>query len=133
MPIELTILLTAALVAGVWLLVRQQAYRTRLMEHRERLAAIEHGETPQPKGDPSMTTETLTPQDAYRRQSQWVRLIAFGLGLLLMFGGTGLFVGFLIIADPELEKLWSIGLVPMMAGFGLLLFSLVARRLFPGD
>ena len=61
----------------------------------------------------------------------WFRITTLGLAFLLTFGGVGLLVGFIIVPDPELQKLWSIGLIPMMAGFGLFLFALVSAKLLP--
>ena len=57
------------------------------------------------------------------QSDKFVHLLMYlGLAFLLMFGGVGLLVSFILVEDPEMRKLWSMGLIPMMTGFGLFLF-----------
>ena len=125
---ELLFILTAALVAAIVLIVRQQNFRRRQLEHRERLAALEKGLLTASQGDDDMTT-AMTPADAHANRLMWFRLTTLGLGFLLLFGGVGLLVALLIVEDAELRKLWTLGLVPTMTGLGLIAFWLLSRSL----
>ena len=134
MPLELLAFLVLVVALAVWLVVRQQNLRLRQMQHRERLAAIDsgsiEGETPPREGDRSMSDPTMQWKDP-STYTNWFRLTTLGLGFLLMFGGVGMVVAFIIVPDPEMQKVWSIGLIPMMAGFGLVLFAIVSSKLVP--
>ena len=134
MPLELLAFLVLVLVFAVWLIVRQQNLRLRQMRHRERLAAIDkgslEGQPPSGEGDPSMSNPAMQWKDP-ATYVNWFRLTTLGLGFLLMFGGVGMLTAFIIIPDPEMQKLWSVGLIPIMAGFGLLLFAIVSSKLVP--
>ena len=61
----------------------------------------------------------------------WFRITTLGLAFLLMFGGVGLLTAFIIMPDPEMQRIWSVGLIPMMAGFGLFLFAILSSKLIP--
>ena len=42
-------------------------------------------------------------------------------------------VSFIIVEDPEMRQLWSLGLIPMMTGVGLFLFWVVSSYLLKKD
>ena len=50
-----------------------------------------------------------------------------GVGLVVMMGGVGFLVAMMISGDRELAKLWSIGLIPIFIGFGLMLYYFLTR------
>ncbi|MCZ6506891.1 MAG: hypothetical protein O7A04_02410 [Acidobacteria bacterium] len=136
MALELYALLLIALGAAVWLVLRHQNLRLRQMQHRERLAALEKGlATPQPQpheGEDTMSDVSTAWKDPATYVT-WFRLTTLGLAFLLLFGGTGMLVSFIIVEDPEMRKLWSLGLIPMMTGFGLFLFWVVSSYLLKKD
>jgi len=127
MNLESLVFALVAVAAICWLVVRQQNLRLRQMHHRERLAALDKGHyTPpaaHPEGDPEMSSTSLN--GGTSNATDWFRTTTLGLSFLLMFGGAGLLVAFIVIEDPEMRKLWSIGLIPAMAGFGLFAFWLL--------
>jgi hypothetical protein len=58
----------------------------------------------------------------------WVRLAALCLGLTCLFGGVGVALGLAAVSDPEGSGFWSLGLIPVFVGFGLLLFHRLSRN-----
>ena len=126
MPFELTAVLVLAIVAAFWLGFRQQRLQRRKLDHRERLAAIDRGLPAEPEGDTMTASHTTSAHDLNRQWIQWFRLVSLALGLLFFFGGAGMLVAFTVIEDPGLAKLWSLGLIPIMAGVGLLLFCILS-------
>ena len=138
MPLELLAFLVLVLVLAVWLVVRHQNLRLRQMQHRERLAAIDRAVDNRPSEGPTALREgdqeMSDPMTQWKDPStyvNWFRITTLGLAFLLMFGGAGMLTAFMIVPDPEMQKVWSIGLIPMMAGFGLFLFVLVSAKLVP--
>jgi hypothetical protein len=125
MPLELLVVIVLALVAGIWLVARQQNLRLRQIQHRERLALLDkglrEGQPPPHEGEQPMS-DTMTQWKDPGTYINWFRLSTLGLAFLLTFGGVGMLTALLIVEDPELRKLWSIGLIPIMTGFGLFLF-----------
>lgn len=59
----------------------------------------------------------------------WVRIIALCVGLSSFFGGIGTCIGMFSANDPEMSNYWSMGLIPTLIGFGLLLFYMMSRSL----
>lgn len=132
MSLETLFFLLAALGVAAYLIIRHQNFQLRQIKHRERLAALEKGlpvnlEHVQ-QGDPQMSDAAEQWKDPSTYVT-WARFSTLGLAFLLMFGGTGLLVSFIIVEDPEMQKLWSIGLIPIMTGFGLLLFWLLTTAM----
>jgi len=138
MPLELLAFLLLVLVLAVWLIVRHQNLRLRQMQHRERLAAIDRavddrsseGPTTFREGDQEMS-DPMTQWKDPSTYINWFRITTLGLAFLLMFGGVGLLTAFIIMPDPEMQRIWSVGLIPMMAGFGLFLFAILSSKLIP--
>lgn len=119
---------TATLAAVVFLVLRYFRLRHRHMVHLERMAAIDKGVFEPTSGDDEMTENPST--DAQRIDSfTWFRITSLGFGLLFLFGGVGVLAGLASVDNDELQSLSTLGLIPIMAGFGLLLFSLVSSRL----
>jgi len=125
MNLELFLILLIAIAIAAWLIVRQQNFRLRQMQHRERLAALEEGlpatRERNHEGDQDMSNAAEQWKDPSTYVT-WIRFSTLGLAFLLMFGGVGMLVSFIIVEDPEMRKLWSLGLIPIMTGFGLFLF-----------
>lgn len=105
--------------------IRQQE-----MVHQERLTAIEKG-TPLPEWDKDMLSEDK-PMPAYLQtpgqQFRWFRYVSLCVGLFLCLGGLGMFWAFAISDDNELVEIASLGIIPMMAGVGLLLFYFLTKK-----
>ena len=74
-----------------------------------------------------MTDSTRLQESGARRQVMWIRVCALCFGLLFLFGGIGVVVGFPMIEDPEFQTMWPMGLIPSLIGLGLLLFYGLGR------
>ncbi|MDH3522538.1 MAG: hypothetical protein OES32_03040 [Acidobacteriota bacterium] len=132
MTSELLLFSLIALAVGAWLVVRQQNFRLRQMRHRERLATLEKGLQLEPGNDPEGDEEMSNVADQWKDPAtyvNWFQLTALGLACLMTFGGVGLLVAFIIVEDPEMQKLWSLGLIPIMTGFGLFLFWILSTKI----
>lgn len=97
------------------------------MRHAERLAAIDKG-VPIPDWDAALLEDDLQADLMPRRALRRLRLASLSFGLFLAFGGTGMSVAFFFSGDDELVELASIGLIPAMAGIGLLLFYYLSKQ-----
>ena len=106
--------------------------RLREITHQERMAAMKQ-ETPLPPIDDARLESALlrgVPTGAVPSNGagvQWVRMVALVLGLAGVFGGIGAAIGLYVIPDPEASDLWSLGLIPIFTGIGLLLFVRLSR------
>ncbi len=106
--------------------------RTRDMIHKERMLAMEKGV---PLGElPDHLSQAENGEDESYVPSingDWDRRIALGLGLVFLFGGIGIAIGFLLIPeslDTEgLRGLASMGFIPALIGVGLLLYYRLSR------
>lgn len=119
--------------AGYGLLRRhlraQTALKRREMAHKERLLAME-------KGLPLDGLEAGDDPDdvsagAEDRALAWARLAALCVGLFLVALGTGLCLAFFFSGDPGMNRVWTLGFVPVLAGGGLLLFVALSPRFAP--
>jgi len=116
----------------IWYL-RKQAVESRAMKlrellHSERMAAITNGvPLPEIPAEDEATPGWMQPE-AERLRAVWLRRMALVLGLLTLFTGVGMCAGFYWSPDRNFHVMWSLGLIPMMAGVGLLLFVVVASR-----
>ena len=123
--------------AGYGLLQRhlraQTALKRREMAHKERVLAMEKGlpldglEAGDDPMDVSPGSET--------RAVTWARLGALFLGLFLLATGIGLCLGFYFANEPGMNRVWTVGFIPILGGGGLLLFVVLSRSLVsePGD
>ena len=105
-------------------LARQQ------MLQKERLAAMEKG-LPLPDWDATALNDDgarLSGAEAHERSKQWFRLVSLCVGMLLAFGGVGLLIAFNLGVDNAFEEISSVGVIPLMAGLGLLLFYGLTRK-----
>jgi hypothetical protein len=119
---------SATLAAAVFLVLRYLRLRQRQMVHLERLAAIDKGLLTPTSGGDDMS-DTARDIGARTDSMTWFRVTTMGLGFLFLFGGMGIVSGLLIVEDEGLRTLWSLGLIPLMAGFGLMAFSFLSRWL----
>ena len=108
--------------------VESRAMKLRELLHIERMAAITNG-VPLPE---IPTEDEAIPgwvqPEAERLRAVWLRRMALVLGLLALFTGVGMCAGFYWSPDRNFHVMWSLGLIPMMAGVGLLLFVVIASK-----
>jgi len=127
-------LLAAWAALGVLNLHLRQRHRLRLREiiHRERMAALEKS-VPLPELDPALDDAFLesmgvSPAD---RALQKARIGALAAGLVLILGGIGFVIAFLLIPEtPQtlgMREEASLGLIPFFLGLALLLFHRLSR------
>ena len=123
----------------VWARHLRQSKRleVRQMIHRERMAAFEKGL--EPSALPEDLARTDAPWDAEGPDSAlpWVQRSALAAGLTLVFVGLGMFLGFHMVPETRelagLGDLAFLGVVPVFAGVGLLLFWWLDRRISRGE
>ncbi len=105
--------------------------RLREMAHRERVLALEKGVSPGDLPEPPVTDAWVDePWTTRALDAGWDRRIALAIGLVLLFGGAGISAGLLALTGvpgagrgaQELAVLWPLGIIPVMAGFGLILY-----------
>ena len=118
--------------ATIWYLrrnaVESRALKQREMLHRERMAAMEKGvPLPEIPADDDAAPAWLQPE-AERLRAAWLWRIALVLGLLSLFTGIGMCAGFYWAPDRNFHAMWSIGMIPAMAGVGLLLYAALASK-----
>lgn len=111
--------------AAVWLLrkraIESQRLERRRMLHAERLAAIDKGvDLPELALDDEVPA-WLAPEVEQAR-ARWLSRLALLLGLLATTTGVGVCLGFYWSPDSGFHELWTVGLIPLLGGFGLLLF-----------
>ena len=51
-----------------------------------------------------------------------------GVGALVIMAGLGYMVAMLLSADSEAAKIWSMGLIGVFTGFGLILYYYLTRQ-----
>jgi hypothetical protein len=95
--------------------------RERELVHRERMLLLE-------KGGPF--PEEVAPAAGVPFSPATLLSLALGGGLVLVCGGLGLSLAFYLAPDPDYSQGWTMGLIPAMAGIGLLLYSWLGRK-FP--
>jgi hypothetical protein len=118
--------------ATIWYLrrnaVESRSLKQRELLHRERMAAIDKGvPLPEIPADEEMTPAWLRPE-AERMRAAWLWRMALVLGLLALFTGIGMCAGFYWAPDRNFHAMWSIGMIPAMAGVGLLLYVALAPK-----
>lgn len=120
----LVVLLALAIAAGlaVWSRHLREVKRVALREmvHRERMTALEKG-----------TALPELPTDPEASGADQLSRAALLGGLVLVFGGFGLLAALGRVPDTsevgDLRDLATMGLLPVFAGFGLLLFVILDR------
>jgi len=120
----------AALLAfffGVKYLVEKKKEGRRAMIHKERILAMEKGiplpEFP-PEEEPSSKSLLASPS-----VRSVLPRVALGCGIIVLFFGFGLLVALMINRDPEVHQAWTFSFIPIMLGFGVLLYYFLIRRL----
>ena len=120
---------TLFLILGSWgltLLGKNMRDKNRMREremiHQERIQAMQTG-TELPAQYESPATLSNDPRAAAR----WFRTVALGLGLFMLFGGVGICIAFSLAYD--FRPLWTVGIIPALAGVGFLLFYGMSSRL----
>ncbi|HEX4954609.1 MAG TPA: DUF6249 domain-containing protein [Thermoanaerobaculia bacterium] len=107
------------------IIIGQQRFRSRrdLKErellHAERLAALEKG----------VEVPAYTPAPAVDWAGSALPRLALAVGLLLVFTGAGILVGFYFAPEDGFRSMWTVGFIPALAGVGLSLYSLLHRFL----
>lgn len=129
-PFGFTLILVIALAALALVhkfLRDRNRLRLREMAHQERIAAMQSNQ-PLPEMPPSELDRTAgshLSMPTFEQSVHWVRLTALGLGLFLATTGVGMMIGFSMVGDSELNRIWAVGFLPLFAGVGLLLFHLL--------
>ena len=121
------------LFLGCWGLIlvgRSIREKSRLKEsemvHRERIEAMQQG-LPVPELSEVPTTGSGASVRISRHSIHWFRAVSLALGLFFLFIGIGMCFAFSI--GEEFRDVWTIGMIPAMAGIGLLLFYALSRTL----
>jgi hypothetical protein len=102
--------------------------------HEERLKAMEHS-LPLPDSHDEHLSSLLAEPGRFEGGSSrglhgavlWVRLVTLCIGLTLFLGGVGTALAMARLTDDEVRGMWSIGLIPVFVGFGLLIFYRMSR------
>ena len=125
-----------AIAGGILAGILKTRGQQRLLElaQRERIAAIEKGIDPSrlpplPVIGDDLTPAYLTPRQADLRRAQGL-LIG---GLVLLGVGLGLSAMLLFLPDPEANRAWAAGLIPIFIGLALLASAAIVRKEAPGE
>lgn len=136
-PFGFTLILVIALAALALVhkhLRDRNRLRLREMIHQERIAAMQSNQpVPEiPIAELDEPTGGHLSMPTFEQSVRWVRLTALGLGLFGVTTGIGMMIGFSMVGDGELNRMWAIGFLPLFGGLGLVLFHLLtgheARR-----
>jgi hypothetical protein len=136
------LLLLGLIMLSIWRRHLRESKQLRLREiiHTERMKAMESS-LPLPAANDKRLEELwgnladagLGASHATQSGMFWVRLLALCLGLTCLLGGIGVAVAFLTVprlgVAPLLWNFWSLGLIPVFIGIGLLLFYHLSRSL----
>lgn len=103
---------------------QKRKIKLREIQQKERVAAMEKGLTIPGVDDDIFNEEreVISGPEQYKRKMQWFRINLLAIGLFLIFGGLGMFLGFHFSQDNEFVKMATLGIIPFMTGLGLLLF-----------
>ena len=117
----------AAVLIVVWHLRSKRRLEKMTLVHQERMKAIEKG-VPLPEF-PELSEEAKMQQfdrifTPPKLNPRW----PIGVGALVVMGGLGYLVAAKLSNDPDLAKTWSMGLIPMFIGFGLVLYYFLTRQ-----
>ena len=124
-PIAFAVLL--AFVLGMKYLATKRWQERRAMIHKERLLAIEKGiPLPELPAEEEFTRKAILASPSVRSVLPRVTL---GCGIIILFFGFGLLVALMANRDPEIHQAWTFAFIPIMLGFGILLYYTLIRRL----
>lgn len=109
---------------------QKRKIKIREIQQTERIAAMERGVPMLEINDDMISPEQAVTNgpELYRRKVQWFRITLLSIGLLLIFGGMGMSLGFHFSGDNEFVKMASLGAIPFMTGLGLLLFYYLTSK-----
>ena len=109
---------------------QKRKIKLREIQQTERIAAMEKGiSLPEIDDDIFMEESTMiNGPEQYRRKMQWLRITLLSIGLFLVFGGLGMFLGFQFSSDSGFAEMATLGFIPIMAGIGLLLFYYLTNK-----
>jgi len=117
----------AVVLIVIWHLRSKRRQEKMTLVHLERMKAMEKG-VPLPEF-PELSEEAKMQQfdrifTPTRLNPRW----PIGVGAVVMMGGLGYLVAAMLSNDPDLAMTWSIGLIPMFIGFGLVLYYFLTRQ-----
>ena len=116
----------AIVLIVIWHLRSKRNLEKMQIAHEERMKAMEKGiplpEFPAIKDENEMEKFKLI-FERPNLNPRW----PLGLGAICIMIGAGIMVAFLLSADHELWKLWSMGLLGVFFGFGLVLYYYLTR------
>lgn len=117
----------AAVLIIIWHLRSKRRLEKMGLIHEERMKAIEKG-VPLPEF-PELSEEAKMQQmDKIFTPPKWNPRWPIGVGVLIMMGGLGFLVAMMLSNDREMANLWSMGLIPIFFGFGLVLHYFLTRQ-----
>lgn len=117
----------ALVLIVIWHLRSKRRMEKMGLIHEERMKAIEKGvplpEFPELSEEAKMQQfdQVFTPP---KLNPRW----PIGVGAVIIMAGLGLLVAMMLSGDREMVKLWSIGLIPISFGFGLVLYYFLTRQ-----
>ena len=117
----------AVVLIVVWHLRSKRRMEKMSLIHEERMKAIEKG-VPLPEF-PELSEEAKMQQfdrvfTPPKLNPRW----PIGVGAVISMGGLGFLAAMMLSNDSELAKLWSIGLIPIFTGLGLILYFFLTRH-----
>lgn len=104
----------------------RSSMKLREIAHVERMMAMEKGVSLE-NLSPAEGLEAVSPFPRSADVLVWTRIVALCLGLFLLLAGTGICLAFFFAERAGLKEIWTVGLIPIFGGFGLLLFVLLSR------
>ena len=125
-----------AIIGGILAGIMKTRGQQRLIElaQRERIAAIEKGLDPARLPPLPVIGDDLTPAYLTLRQADLRR--AQGLligGLVLLAVGLGLSAMLVFLPEPDANRAWAAGLIPIFIGLALLVSSVIVRKGAPPE
>jgi len=116
----------AVVLIIIWHLKSKRRLEKMTLVHQERMKAIEKG-VPLPEF-PELSEEAKMQQfdkifTPPKLNPRW----PLGLGAVVIMSGLGYTVAMLLSSDPEASKIWSMGLIGIFLGFGLILYYFLTR------
>lgn len=127
---ELNGVIFTVIAAVFYLVIRHQnlqRYRIRLeMIQKERIAAMEKG-VPMPELPDYDDMAARRPAESLttllRVNPRW----PLGVAAILILGGIGTTLALYLSQEPDHNRVWSMGIIPVSVGFGLLLHYRLTR------
>lgn len=107
----------------IWHLRSKRNIERIKLAHEERMKAMEK-EIPLPEFPELKEEHSRIEITPIKLNPRW----PLGLGALCIFGGLGFIAAMLLSGDHEMWKLWSMGMIGVFVGFGLMLFYHLTRQ-----